>query len=34
VVVQESGLTLARVALADGARQPLPITTEGGFGAL
>jgi hypothetical protein len=34
VVVQESGGTLARIVLGDGARQPLPITTEGRFDAL
>jgi hypothetical protein len=34
VVIQESGGTLARIALSDGARQPLPITTEGRFDAL
>jgi hypothetical protein len=31
VVIQESGGTLARIALADGA---LPITTDGRFDAL
>ena len=34
VVIQESGGTLARIALADGAREPLPIKTDGPFDAL
>jgi hypothetical protein len=33
VVIQESGGTLAGIALVDGARQPLPIRTEGRFDA-